>query len=317
MANEIKNLNSFIVTGEVLDLINYKCFNEGMSNESWGYTLRIETNPETQESVDVEFFTSVNSKKINDSMTTIYNEVRTRSQHKEGDIVRCTGKLTSGDYYSKGELVKKVVLSGDFCNRKGEKGNEKYDFTPCATFYALGMVREIIEDEDKLTLDTLVNEYKTKNGKIRGHYIDFTAEGDGIKGVKSTIKVTKEKVDADLMVLKLSGKITKEIETIKVDESTIVFEDEEGAWGEELERIQASNERKRKLIEEGMKKETVKLLLTGAKKGLTKEEIEENEINFSEYDIEDMVADVEDRLDKSKERDAKKNGIVSDDNVPF
>lgn len=311
--------NQFVVCGEIIDIVNFDEKNIGEANEWWKYTLRIETNPETQETIDVEFFTTVSNETKNKSMTTVYETVKTRAKDGKGTIVRCTGSLSSNDHYSKGEFVKKAVLNGSFCNRQGEKGSDKYDFTPCATFKALGLVNEVIEEEGKLILDCLVNEYKTKNGKIKGGYIDFVVTGEkDIKGLSGQIKRTKEQVDEKFILMPLSGKILKEIEIIEADESQLIEENSEDAWGDFEEEIEKRNEYKRDLKENGIRKEKLLLKLVGAKKGLSKEQVEENGYPFGEYDIKDMVDAYEHTLEDSRLRDEEKmSKTISDSEVPF
>ena len=311
-------VNQFCVTGEVIDIINFDEFNLGKPNECWKYTLRIETDPETGETHDVEYFTTVSNEKKNESMTTIYEGVKTRVKDEVGTIVRCTGVVSSNDYYKDGELVKKPVLSGSFCNRKDGSGSSKYSFEPCATFKVTALVKEVIEEDGKIILDTLLNEYKSKNGKIKGSYIDFEiSEEVGKKGLSKMIEKTKNLND-DFILMPLSGILKKEIEIIEVDENELIEESTEDAWGDFEEEIEKSNERKRKLKEEGIRREKLVLELKGAKVGLSKDKVEEKELPFSDYDIKDMIDAVEHALDDSKARDdEKRSKEIKDSEVPF
>lgn len=309
-------INNFVVTGEVIDIVNFAEYNLGEVSECWKYTLRIETNPETGETHDVEYFTTVSNETKNASMTTIYESVKTRVKNGEGTVVRCTGTIGSNDYYKDGELIKKPVLNGSFCNRK-ESGS-KYSFEPCATFKAAALIRDVIENEGNITLDTLLNEYKSKNGKIKGGYVDFELSDEkGIKGLNKMIDKTKE-LNGDFILMPLSGILKKEIEIIEVDENELIEESTEDAWGDFEEEIERSNERKRKIKEEGLRREKLVLELTGAKVGFSKEIVKSKNLPFDQYDIKDMIDAIEHALDDSKIKDEEKMAKeVKNSETPF
>lgn len=309
MKREMLKVNNFVVVGEVLDVLNYKEFNVGQPNECWGYTLRIETNPETGEFQDVEYFTMVSNEKSNKSMDTIYREVKTRAKDEIGDKVRCSGRITSNDYYKKGELIRKVVLSGSFCNRDKGKASEKELFIPCAKFDVVGVVSDVnVVSEEEINITLLVNEYKSKNGKIKGHEIEVIGRSE------PAVNAMKDSLKKD-MIVPFGGLMTKKT-TIEFlpDEETAPLSTE-GAWGTGLEEIENKNKIRAELRENGVKREHFELLLTGNKPIVTEEDIEDQKLPFEPDDIEDMYADVDERLDDAKKRDDAKN--VSNEDIPF
>lgn len=313
MANKKNNkqvVNNFVVAGELLDVVNEKCFNENTPRECWGYTLRIETNPETQESHDVEFFTMVSNEKTYKSMLTIYEEAKSRARDGKGDIVRCTGRLTCGDYYSNGELVKKIVLNGSFCNRDKGKVNEAALFKPGTSFKVLGFVDKIekVSDEE-MVIDALVNEYKSsKSGKIKGHILSFIA-----KGVNAVTALSETVNEED--IIPFGGVITEEIKTIFLPEEETAPLDTSGAWGTMLDDLEEKNREREILRKEGIKNKIVQLVLTGSDKAITTELIEEEKIPFESSDIDDMLDEFESRMEDSKNKDAQRN--VNNSDIPF
>lgn len=302
-------VNNFVVAGEVLDIINYKEFNVGQMNECWGYTLRIETNPETGEYQDVEYFTMLSNEKTNKSMDTIYREVKTRAKDEVGDKVRCTGRVTSNDYYKNGELIRKIVLSGSFCNRDKGKASEKELYEPCSKFDVVGVVGDVtVVSEEEINITLLINEYKSKNGKIKGHEIEVIGRS------KPAVDAMKDALKKD-MIVPFGGLMTKNVTTEFLPEEETAPLSTEGAWGTGLEEIEKKNKIRAELRENGVKREKFELLLTGNKPIVTEEDIEDQKLPFEADDIDEMYADVDDRLEKAKDRDNFKN--VSDDEVPF
>lgn len=289
-------VNNFVVCGEVLDVTNYREYNTGKENECFGYTLKIETNKETKESLDIEFFVQSTSK-FAKGLGTVYEEVKTRANDGEGEIVRCTGKLTNNIYFSEGEIVEKLVLSGAFCNRQSDPKNKKMNFEPCAKFDTLVYVQEV--EGERIT--GLVNEYAGK--KIKGHVFDYSI-GETAKGIE---KVTKK--DG---LSTFSGNIISVVETKFLPEDKTREIDTEGYFGTELERIEKINEQKRKLREEGVKVNKTHLVITGGRANVSMETIEEQELPYTKEDIEDMLYNIDDVI---KELEKKNN--VQTDEVPF
>lgn len=289
-------VNNFVVCGEVLDVFNYREYNVGKENECFGYTLKIETDPETKESLDVEYFVNSNSK-MAAGLGTIYEEVKTRATHGEGEIVRCTGKVTNNIFCSDGKIVEKLTLSGAFCNRKSDPKNKKMDFTPSAKFDTVGYIREI-EGEN---ITALVNEYVGKS--IKGHILNFEI-GDTAKGFEKATKVGN--------ISFLSGKIKSVTETMFLPEEETEAIDTEGYFGTELEKIEKINETRAKLREEGIKVNKVHLVITGGRTKVKDEQIVDQKVPFLENDIDDMLYNI-DVVIKELEQ---KNNITSDD-IPF
>lgn len=278
--------NNFIVCGEVLDVLNYREGNVGESNEYFGFTLRIETNKETGQTLDVEYFVSCNSK-LFEGMNTIYNEVKTRATNEKGDIVRCVGKIVRNDYVSNGELVEKLVLSGTFCNRQGDSKNKKMDFTPAAIFECTTCITNL--SENKVT--GIVNEYLTKGGKIKGHFIDFKI-GENAKGFNEMVQVDD--------IVNLQGEIVVEIETRYLPDKDTEELDSSRFFGKAKEKIEKENEMRKKLREEGIQVRKVTLDIVGGSLGLTDEEIEIHKLPFKDEDIDDMINDANERIDRLK-----------------
>ena len=86
--------------------------------------------------------------------------------------------------------------------------------------------------------------------------------------------------------------------------------------GTKREKIIKENERRKKLREEGIKKTSVKFVITGADDPLNEEDLEETP--FEDERLRDMLVRLEKDLAKSKEKDDKKNGKTGiEDDVPF
>lgn len=311
-------VNQFVVCGKVLDITNFKEGNIGQPNEYFGFTVKVLVDEEANEVIPVEFFTTAKMENRFKSFDTLYSELKTVANDGEegADVVRITGKLTDNSYYSKGELVKKMVLSAEYCNRKKDKPNDK--FVTGATFKALALIDKVNEVDDKLVLNTLINNYKSKNGKIAGENLEIVVEGDKfIKGFDKMLEKTESK-SPGFTLMPVSGKVVNDVEIIKVDESELIEEDVEDSFGDFVDEVEERNAHKRDLKENGIRREHLALRLTGAKVGITKEEVEEKEYPYDSMDIEDMWDIICDKMLKNKERDASKMGLVIDDgDVPF
>ena len=143
-------VNNVVVVGEVVDLLNMRegsCQNG--NNEYFKYTLRLETNPETGETIDVEFFSmkydfNNNIKKQYVCMDKIYNEVATKVQDGKGDVVRALAKLTSNSYVNKnGEIINNIVLQGSFMERDKDTKKDKNKFIPGCNIQCLGLIDKV------------------------------------------------------------------------------------------------------------------------------------------------------------------------------
>ena len=226
----------------------------------------------------------------------------------KGDVIKVLGSLTTNSYVTKnGEIVNNIVIKGNSMTR--EKGNEKVKFVPGATVQCLGLIDKVEKIDDETTkFEVLVNEYKTTKS-IKGHIIELYAKGKG--AVEGTSHLEKD------MLVPFGAEIVNDVETIFLPEEDTELIDTEGAWGTELERIEKENERRTKLREEGIKRYTTKVVLTGARKPLTDEEIEEQELPFDNDSINDMFEAIDDmRQDLENEAAMKKMGS-EDEDIPF
>lgn len=312
MNKQIVNLVN--VTGELIDIVNVK---EGSTkagnNDYFKYELKLETNPKTGETINVEFFSmkydmNGDIRKMYKAMDTIYAEAKSRVTDGKGDVIKVLGSLTTNSYVTKnGEIVNNIVIKGNSMTR--EKGNEKVKFVPGATVQCLGLIDKVEKIDDETTkFEVLVNEYKTTKS-IKGHIIELYAKGKG--AVEGTSHLEKD------MLVPFGAEIVNDVETIFLPEEDTELIDTEGAWGTELERIEKENERRTKLREEGIKRYTTKVVLTGARKPLTDEEIEEQELPFDNDSINDMFEAIDDmRQDLENEAAMKKMGD-DDQDVPF
>ena len=312
MNKQIVNLVN--VTGELIDIVNVK---EGSTkagnNDYFKYELKLETNPETGETINVEFFSmkydmNGDIRKMYKAMDTIYAEAKSRVTDGKGDVIKVLGSLTTNSYVTKnGEIVNNIVIKGNSMTR--EKGNEKVKFVPGATVQCLGLIDKVEKiDEETVKFEVLINEYKSAKS-IEGHMVELYAKGKG--AVQGTSHLEKD------MLVPFGAEIVNHVETIFLPEEDTELIDTEGAWGTELERIEKENERRTKLREEGIKRYTTKVVLTGARKPLTDEEIEEQELPFDNDSINDMFEAIDDmRQDLENEAAMKKMGD-DDQDVPF
>ena len=115
MANMKTIVNQVIIAGELIDFVNVKSGVSKKGNEYFKFNMVIETNKETSEQHQVEFFEMKNSfdGKENPkfkSMVTAYEEYKSRVTDGEGEIVRVTGRLTMDPYVSKNEnkIINKI-----------------------------------------------------------------------------------------------------------------------------------------------------------------------------------------------------------------
>ena len=310
-------VNNVVVVGEVVDLLNMRegsCQNG--NNEYFKYTLRLETNPETGETIDVEFFSmkydfNNNIKKQYVCMDKIYNEVATKVQDGKGDVVRALAKLTSNSYVNKnGEIINNIVLQGSFMERDKDTKKDKNKFIPGCNIQCLGLIDKVEKiDDETVKFEVLINEYKSAKS-IKGHMVELYAKGKG--AVQGTSHLEKD------MLVPFGAQIVNDVETIFLPEEDTELIDTEGAWGTELEKIEKENERRTKLREEGIKRYITKVVLTGARKPLTDEEIEEQGLPFDNDSINDMFEAIDDmRQDLENEAAMKKMGSEDEGVVPF
>lgn len=304
MAKKI-NFNVCYIRGEVLDIYNIRRIGEGQSWEKLCYELKIQTGED--EIVTVEAFENVfgwdgeESNKYK-GLLTICNEVQTRAESGKGDMVNCNCTAVNNSYYSNGELIEKTILLLNYVNR--QKDGEKIE---PGTFWSIyGMIEEENESEGKLELKCLTNEYMSKNA-TKGTYLNFEIEGEDVEALKEMVRVGD--------VVNFEGEIKTVIETIFLPEEETAELEVKGL-GTKREKLIKENERRRKLREEGVKKSSVKFVITGADDPLNEEDLAETP--FEEDRLRDMLERLEKDLVKKKEKDDKKNGKTGiEDDVPF
>lgn len=316
-------VNQFVICGELLDFTNVKAGTSKTGKEYFKYTMKVETDKATGEAHDVEFFEMKESFDGSENgrykaMCTAYEKYKTRVEDKVGDIVRLNGRLTTNSYVSQGEIVNKLILSGSYMTHKDENNDkEEGYFDSCAIFNGVAFIDKIEELEDKVVVSALINEYKSKNKGSKGHLVDLIAtEKDIIEGVKAMFK--------EEMVLPVGAKLVDMVEVVFLDEEkTKELEKKEmvgfGTGLEDIKKhnqwVEKENERRKVLREEGLKVHREVLSITGCTAPLSIEEIEEKELPFEKFDIDEMfdgVYKIQDDL--ANELKLQK---VSDADVPF
>ena len=325
MSKEITNLA--MVVGELIDITNVKEDSWKDGTEYFKYNILLETNPETGETMEVEFNANKYDRNGNISikykgMDTIYEQARSRVTDGEGDIIRATGSLVMNSYVSKktGEIINKLVIKGN--NMTRQKGNEKdkSKFIPGATFSGIMMVDSIEKIDDETTkFNMLINEYKSAKS-IRGHIIPVYAIGkDAVEG---TSHFEKD------MLIPGGAIIEKHLKETVFPDKMKEWEllDETGCWGTEKERIIKENERRKvenekiaKMKEEGIKIYENRVVLTGTRKNLTEEDVENKELPFETDDIDEMLELIDEKMEDLENESIriKEAELIGDDVVPF
>ena len=299
-------VNECIIAGEIVDFLNVK---DGVSKAGvpwFKYTLRIQTDKETSEYHDVDFFEmrdTFNGKENGryKAMVTVYEESKAIATDGEGDIIRVVGRLATESYVSKTEnkIVNKLIVKGVYMNRKKEGEKEKTEgyFDPVAIFKGVMFVDKMEELEDKLVITGVVNEYKSKKATV-GHRVEFICdEPASIEGTKSLVKVDDvANIGAyikDIVEVKfLPEEETKELPLREIKGFGTAVEDAK----RENERIEKENARRKELRENGLQIHKQGLVVSGSSGAYTKQEIEENDMPFADYDINDMLDGIEDKM---------------------
>lgn len=308
MENRKLTTNYAEVSGTVMDVYNDKVFNQGEDGERFQFNMKIEV--EEGKVIEVKFSAKKSSKLYN-GFCTIWDDVQTVVEHgrDNADRIKVTGRVTTNAYYSKGILNEKVEILVNSANR--EKDGKKFDNN--ASFATLGYILEHNKLEDgTANIRALINEYSF-NGQIKGHEAIFSINED----VDDYLEFFPLK-----SVCSLEGMINTRRVEVKLTEEETKELSTEGVIGSAKKRIEEQNERRKKLREEGLFRDEVVLELTGGANGVTEDEIREHEYPFEERDINDMLDGIDDRLNKSLERDKKNNsqyyiGAINDDEVPF
>ena len=309
MSIEKKLLVNFVeISGTVMDIYGDKVIGE---NEDW---MRFEYMMKIRVAEDQIFevkFSAKKSSKLYAGFTTLYDEVKTVAESGEdADRIRITGKLVSNAFYSKGKLYEKVEIVVNSANREKEK-----KFENNASFATLGYIEEHKKLEDgTANIRALINEYSF-NGKVRGHEITFNvADKDE---VDDYLEFFKEKT-----VCSLEGMLVNKRVKVEIDPKDLEELSTKGTIGSAKKKILEENERRKKLREEGVFRNEMVLELTGGVEDISLEEIEHHKYPFLKEDIQDMIDDIDERLDKSLAKDKERNpGAYSvgidDDDLPF
>ena len=326
MASMKTIVNQVIIAGELIDFVNVKSGVSKNGNEYFKFNMVIETNKETSEQHQVEFFEMKNNfdGKENPrfkSMITAYEEYKSRVTDGEGEIVRVTGKLTMNPYVSKNEnkIINKIVVKGNSMHRDrgDEKEREKGLFDFCSIFKGMIFVDKLEEiDAENMKVKALVNEYKSKKGAV-GHLIDIDVIGkEYVDGVKALLK--------ENTIASIGLKIADVVDTVFLDEDkTVELEKREMiGFGDGLREIQEyndwvekENERRKDLRENGLKIHRDALVITGCSRIFTEEDIEKEDLPFDRDSINDMFDLVEDKMADLEAQLTYDN--INDEDVPF
>lgn len=307
--NEREVQNLVVVAGELIDLVDVKEEESKSGKTYFKYVARVEV--KEGQTFDVEFFTMKHDsegkvRKLYKAMDTIEREAKTRVKDGKGDTVRCTGAITVNSYLTKDktEIISKLVVKGNSLKRDKGKEKDLDKFKPGASLKCVGLVDEIIKESDeKVIFKTLINEYKSKKDTI-GYMIELVAEGKG--AVEGTSFIKKDDI------LPFGANLVNDVETKFLPEDETCELSTEGAWGSMLEEIEKKNEVRKRLREEGIKKYSLKLVLTGNKALLTSDQIEEQELNFTDDDINDMFDYIEDKMNELEDGLVSSGGTSSD-----
>lgn len=297
MAKKREIINQIVVCGELVDFLRFEKKVSKTGKEYIKYTVRVETNKDTQEQYDIEFFemkTDFNGGENANykGLLTAYETYRSIATDGVGEQVRITGKLVKNAYVSNGEIVDKIVLQGKYITHKKEEDKDEY-FETCAIFKGIIFVDKVINEDNKVIISSLVNEKKTSK-VTKGHLVDIIAdEPDTIAGVNEMFK--------EDMVIPVGAKLVDVIDTVFLPEEDTKELDKkkEIGFGTGLEDIrkynewvEKENERRKPLREEGLKVHKIEVKITGCTENISSDIIEEKEIPFLKDDINEMFDDI-------------------------
>ena len=309
MSMEKKLIGNFVeVAGTVMDVYGDRVVGQGSDWEVFEYMMKIRV--EEDQIFEVKFRAKKSSKLYN-GFVTIYDEIKTVAESgDEADRIRVTGKLVANSFYSKGKLYEKVEIVVNSANREKEK---KFDNN--ASFAVLGYIEEHKKLEDgTANIKALINEYSF-NGKVRGHEVNFNVADK--EEVDDYLEFFKEKT-----VCSLEGMLVNKRVKVEIDPKDLEELSTKGTIGSAKKKIMAENERRKKLREEGVFRNEMVLELTGGVEDISLEEIEHHKYPFLKEDIQDMIDDIDERLDKSQAKDKERNPSaysvgVDEDDLPF
>lgn len=304
--------NRIYVNGELLDKYDFEILNEGAEDEVLRFKLDILTyedkkNQSNNQKTTVEFYartkdTNGDFKKQVVSAKSVYDNDKSRSKDEIGDIVSCTCKMSSNEYYSQGRLINSPKIVLEWCNR--EKSDRKV--IPGTRWKSHVFIKDIIENSDSLEIKGLINDYMTQRS-IRGYNVNlFIKDKELIKAFLDTYSVGN--------VAPLEGYLSEE--KIEMDISNMDLEElPVKGIGSAREKIIKENERRKDIRENG-KQITIKYYeITGGYDVLE----DTKDTPFEESNVQEMQDKLNEYLEKSKKRDIERNGIIEEDDeeVPF
>lgn len=279
--------NEAYISGEVVNISDIRRVNEGTGLEALTYKLHIETAP--NEIKVVEYYTNMfkgdgTPNAIYTGIETIANEIKTRVENGVGDKVNCNCILDDNSYYSNGELIEVTKISGNFCNREEEGKTIK----PNQLWRADVLIDEIEDKTDSIGEYTHVKGLVNKFGK-NGIYVKFRIHDPEMReGFKELYKVGTV------------GKLEGTFEEIITEEQR-----ETKGFG--------SRNKPKRTIERYLE-------IVGGDEPVDASTITDSNNPFNKDNIETMRNKINERLEKSKAKDAAKNANtqnVGDDALPF
>lgn len=311
-----ETMNYVQINGEVMDVYNERTSSMSVGDETferYEFMMKIKTDENTIR--EVKFNCPVRDIQGNESsrykgFRTIFNDIKIASESEDGvgEKISTQCRVVNNNYYYKGKLYENIEFLVDFANR--EKENKKIEDN--ASFSLYSQIRDIVETDDSLDYYVLINEYATKQ-KVRGHELVLRLLDKELFNDFKEMYVVGD-------IAKLDGVIVDQEIKIEIPEEDLV-ELKVSGIGSAKQKIIEENERRRKLREEGLYKTQTVLELTGGYDPLTQQDIEEKEYPFTEDNINEMLDGIDERLDKSKERDMRKYpssyNEVDTSNIPF
>lgn len=312
-----KELMNFVeINGEVIDVYNERTSSISIGDENferYEFMMKIKTDEDMIR--EIKFNCPIRDNEGNETnrykgFQTIFDEVKiaTDSEDGKGERISTQCRVINNNYYYKGQLFENVEFLVDFAHR--EKDNRKFDDN--ASFSLYSYIKEIVENEESLDFHVLVNEYVTSK-TIKGHNLVLKVLD---KELFNDFKETYKEGD----IAKLEGVITDQKVKVEIPKEDLVELEVKGI-GTARQKIIEENAKRKEMRENGVYKIQTTLELTGGYEPLSDKEIEEKELPFTKVDIKDMLDGINEKIDKSKEKDMKKypNSYkeVDDSDVPF
>lgn len=302
------NTNLIKIIGEAASLSELKIIGEGESYEKIQFTLGVKVEDDIFkvkfEAPKYEFGTKKESAKYKGFMT-LYDGLELIDEKGKGDKISVTAKAVNNSFYLDGELKENIEYKVNVATRDVKLEKEGAIFKIC------GRIEEMIkEDDDTLTLKILSNETKYK-GKIKGGYIPMRVmDKESIEEFERLFR------EGDISLFE--GYIRNIKEEVYIDPKNLEPVEVRG-FGSRRKELEAENERRAKLREEGLWKNVMTLCVESSDEPFTEDEIiDEYDIPFTKEDCDDMVEYINENLEKSKLRDEKRNNqTIDEEDVPF